>query len=127
VTKIVNSDLGRNVLIGYRRAANILKIEDEIDGPHSVESISTNFETNEESDLRYALDSIAVDAVESFNNGDYDPFLQYLSGLRSPLDAFFEKVTINSTNPVLRRSRLGQLALLRSRMHLIADFSKIEG
>jgi len=50
-----------------------------------------------------------------------------LAGLRAPLDAFFEKVTVNATEPELRRNRLRLLNQVRSIMDQIADFSRIEG
>jgi len=127
VNKIVSSEVGRNVLLAYRRAANILRIENEIDGPHTMESILDELSTEEERGLQFALKNISVAEVDSFNNGDYFPFLSYLSTLRRPTDAFFEKVKINTSQQHLRRSRLGQLALLIDRMNLVADFSKIEG
>ena len=50
-----------------------------------------------------------------------------MAGLRAPLDAFFEKVTVNATEPILRRNRLRLLNQVRSIMDQIADFSRIEG
>jgi glycyl-tRNA synthetase beta chain len=50
-----------------------------------------------------------------------------MAGLRAPLDAFFEQVTVNATEPELRRNRLRLLAQVRSIMDQIADFSRIEG
>jgi len=127
VTSILENDAGKNLLSAYRRAANILKIENANDGPHTAESIVRPFSTRAEADLQDVLDGIETDAIEAFNHGDFQPFLKYLAKLRQPVDSFFETIKINAPEPYLRRSRLGQLALLRDRMHLIADFSKIEG
>jgi glycyl-tRNA synthetase beta chain len=127
VTRILETEAGKNLLSAYRRAANILRIEDANDGPHTADSISRPFPTRAETDLQDVLDGVETGAIESFNQGDFEPFLNYLSKLRHPVDTFFETIKINAPEPHLRRSRLGQLAHLRDRMHLIADFSKIEG
>ena len=50
-----------------------------------------------------------------------------LATLRKPIDAFFEKVTVNDDDAVKRASRLGMLERMRDAVHQVADFSKIEG
>ena len=50
-----------------------------------------------------------------------------MSALRAPLDAFFDKVTVNAPEPELRRNRLQLLSRVRATMDRVADFSKIEG
>jgi glycyl-tRNA synthetase beta chain len=50
-----------------------------------------------------------------------------MARLRPPVDAFFDKVTVNDKNPELRANRLKLLSRLRATLHLVADFSKIEG
>jgi glycyl-tRNA synthetase beta chain len=127
VIGVLDSEAGKNLLLAYRRAANILRIEDEIDGPHTMDSINNHFETQEEADLQNALQAIEHETIDAFNHGDFTGFVSYLSSLRQPVDTFFETVKINAPEQKTRLSRLGQLALLRDRMHLIADFSKIEG
>jgi glycyl-tRNA synthetase beta chain len=57
----------------------------------------------------------------------YAQAMSTMAGLRAPLDAFFENVTVNATEPDLRRNRLRLLAQVRSIMDQIADFSRIEG
>jgi glycyl-tRNA synthetase beta chain len=50
-----------------------------------------------------------------------------MARLRKPVDAFFDKVTVNDKTPQLRENRLKLLSRLRATLHLVADFSKIEG
>jgi len=50
-----------------------------------------------------------------------------MAKLRPPVDAFFDKVIVNAPEPELRRNRLLLLSRLRATLHLVADFSKIEG
>ena len=116
---------GANLLAAYRRAANILRIEDAKDGPHRAYQAFIHFQSPEADDLRDALDGHNVAA--DYNAGNYAPVMAFLAQLRAPVDAFFDKVTVNDPDQNLRRNRLQLLAKLRDTMHLIADFSKIEG
>ena len=53
--------------------------------------------------------------------------MSVMARLRAPVDAFFDRVTVNDKNPELRSNRLLLLSRLRATLHLVADFSKIEG
>ena len=50
-----------------------------------------------------------------------------MAKLRGPVDAFFDKVKVNDDDARVRENRLRLLAHLRDTLHLVADFSKIEG
>lgn len=116
---------GANLLAAYRRAANILRIEDAKDGPHTAYQGQPHLQSAEADELRRTLDG--MDIAPSYEAGDYAAVMAALARLRAPVDAFFEHVTVNADDPELRRNRLQLLAKLRDTMHLIADFSKIEG
>jgi glycyl-tRNA synthetase beta chain len=127
VTALLQSADGANLLTAYRRAANILRIEARKDGPHDGRPSEEHFSTNEER----ALDRAIADADEGITaclkDDDYETALGLLANLRSLLDAFFDKVTVNATESELRLNRLRILHRVRSTMDRIADFSKIEG
>ena len=127
VSEFLDTGDGGNLLNAYRRAANILRIENAKDGPHAG-SIDANLaELEEERALMRTLDN-AVTAVEShLEQHDFPEALADLASLRLPVAAFFDKVTVNAKEPKLRKNRLRLLAKLRDTMHQIADFSKIEG
>jgi glycyl-tRNA synthetase beta chain len=116
---------GANLLSAYRRAANILRIEDAKDGPHIAGDAIQDLGSPEADDLRAAL--AGAEVKSDFDAGNYTQAMAGLAQLRAPVDAFFDKVTVNAPEPELRRNRLQLLAKLRDTMHLIADFSKIEG
>jgi glycyl-tRNA synthetase beta chain len=118
---------GHNLLTAYRRAANILKIEDAKDGPHSAKPVLGPLPQPEEEQLRDMLAVLANETVHDFRDGDFTKAMKALSNLRLLVDAFFEKVTVNDPVPEIRLNRLQLLAQLRDTMHQIADFSKIEG
>jgi len=118
---------GQNLLSAYRRAANILKIEDAKDGPHNAAGLSQNFETSEEAALFEKIGSVQEVTLRYFRAEDDAAAMRNFAALRPVTDNFFQRVTVNDKNPDLRRNRLALLARLRDTMHQIADFSKIEG
>jgi glycyl-tRNA synthetase beta chain len=126
LTAMVEDADGANLLAGYRRAANILRIENAKDGPHDGEVRSDLLCDAAERALRDALETDGGGAVR-LGAHDYPAALRALSRLRPPLDAFFEAVTVNSPQPDLRRNRLNLLHAVVSLMNQVADFSKIEG
>jgi glycyl-tRNA synthetase beta chain len=127
VTSLLASDHGANLLTAYRRAANILRIEARKDGPHDGLATDTQMKTAEEHDLHRAAADADAYITGLLRDDDYETALGVLAKLRSPLDAFFDKVTVNAPEPDLRLNRLRLLHKVRSTMDRIADFSKIEG
>jgi glycyl-tRNA synthetase beta chain len=126
IAEFLDTPDGANLLAAYRRAANILRIEDAKDGPHQALEAVAHLQSPEARVLRDILDR-GMDIAPDYNAGDYAPVMAALAKLRPAVDAFFDNVTINDPQPELRRNHLQLLAKLRKNMHLIADFSKIEG
>ncbi|TPG39634.1 glycine--tRNA ligase subunit beta [Sphingomonas koreensis] len=81
----------------------------------------------EEAALIDALDSAAPAAADAVEREDFEAAMAALASLRAPIDAFFEKVTVNDPDPAKRTARLALLARVRDAVHGVADFSKIEG
>ena len=118
---------GRDLLAASRRAANILRIEDKRDGPHAGPLDPALLVQAEEQALAAALDA-AEPAVETDIAAErYADAMAALAALRPPLDAFFDKVTVNAPDPALRLNRLRLLARVTDAMGRAADFSQIEG
>jgi glycyl-tRNA synthetase beta chain len=125
----LGSEDGASLLAGYKRAANILKAEEKKDGAGAFEKhpeANLRIE-HEEHALAAALDRAEREAAEAVKAEDFEAAMRALAKLRSPVDAFFDKVTVNSDNADLRRNRLQLLAQLRRAIHRVADFSKIGG
>ena len=118
---------GESLLAGYKRASNILHIEDRKDGPHAGLPDVDLLRSDAERSLQIAIATLAQAADEMLTREDYRSAMRYMAGIREPLDAFFEKVTVNAPEPELRRNRLRLLNQTRSIMDQIADFSRIEG
>ena len=81
----------------------------------------------EEAALIAALDSAEPRAAAAVEAEDFEGAMAALASLRAPVDAFFDKVTVNDPDPDKRAARLDLLARMRDAVHRVADFSRIEG
>jgi glycyl-tRNA synthetase beta chain len=120
----VATEDGVNLLAGYKRAANILKIEaakgdDMTPGSADVHPAEVA--------LASALDAALPAAAAAVAAEDFAGAMAALAGLRGPVDAFFADVMVNDRDPEIRARRLALLARFRDAVHEVADFSKIEG
>jgi len=118
------TDDGANLLAGYKRAANILKKEGVIDAVWKPLSYTPE---TEEAALIAALDSAEPKAAAAVEAEEFEGAMAALATLRAPIDAFFDKVTVNDSDAAKRESRLALLARMRDAVHRVADFAKIEG
>jgi glycyl-tRNA synthetase beta chain len=126
---LLDAEDERNLLIGYRRAANILRAEEKKDGagaftgPHDPALLVLPAEK----DLADALAAAGAAARERVGREDFEGAMRALAALRAPVDAFFLDVTVNAEDPALRLNRLRLLSELREAVHAVADFSRIAG
>lgn len=119
---------GKNVLAAYRRASNILRIEEKKDSKsYAGPADRAQFAADEERALGARLDAVMPKARGALAQEDFAACMQALALLREPVDAFFEKVTVNADDAALRANRLKLLAEIRGALDEIADFSRIEG
>ena len=81
----------------------------------------------EESDLDDALDAAEPKVKAAVEAEEYERAMSALASLRAPVDAFFDKVTVNDPDPAKREVRLDLLLRVRDAVHRVADFSRIEG
>ena len=124
----LDSDDGANLLVAYRRAANIVRIEEKKDGqPQTGAPDPALLALPEEQALAAALDSVGPAVDSAVKTEDFAAAMAALATLRRPLDAFFDKVTVNADQPELRANRLRLLTLIGAAMGRLADFSKVEG
>ena len=119
---------GANLLVAYRRASNIVAIEEKKDKvSHSGPVDPSLLTQTEEATLANAL-ADAHDATRAaLVREDFEGAMRILSSLRAPVDAFFDKVTVNASDAKLRANRLRLLSRIRATLNDVADFSRIEG
>ncbi|MBI1208285.1 MAG: glycine--tRNA ligase subunit beta [Azospirillum sp.] len=119
---------GADLLTAYRRAANIVRIEARKDGcAYDDAPLPDQLEQDEEIALAEALAALQATAAGLLKREDFSGCMAALAGLRRPVDAFFERVTVNCEKDTLRKNRLRLLSQIRATLDQIADFSRIEG
>ncbi len=124
----LKTDEGANLLAGYKRAANILKAEEKKDKTtFDGEPDPNGLVLPEEKALFVELATASELVRAEIERERFVEAMGVMSRLRKPVDAFFDKVTVNDKDPALRKNRLLLLSRLRATLHLVADFSKIEG
>lgn len=124
----LDSDDGANLLIAYRRAANIVRIEEKKDGTIFGGAADTALlKLDEEKALAKALVEVDQSVESALKDEDFATAMAALARLRRPVDSFFDKVTVNADEPSLRVNRLKLLAMIGAAMGHVADFSKVEG
>ena len=121
----LDTEDGANLLAGYRRAANILRIEEAKDGPHDGPVDDALLAEPAERALAAALGDTVPQATAAIAVEDFAGAMAALSRLRAPVDAFFDAVIVNADVPELRSNRLNMLNRLRAAVNAVADFSKI--
>ena len=124
----LKSEDGANLLAGYRRAANILRIEEKKDGArYDGKPDPDLFEQAEEKDLFVAIATENALIEAELEHERFEEAMRVMARLRNHVDKFFEKVTVNSDNKDVRRNRLLLLSQITAALHQVADFSRIEG
>jgi glycyl-tRNA synthetase beta chain len=124
----LKTDDGANLLVAYRRAANIVRIEEKKDGvTYPGEPDPKLLQEPAEATLAAELDRAAAASTEALAREAFASATAVLAGLRGPVDEFFARVTVNCENRQLRANRLRLLAQIRDTLNRVADFSQIEG
>ncbi|MCG6858931.1 MAG: glycine--tRNA ligase subunit beta, partial [Salaquimonas sp.] len=125
--KLVESEDGQNLLAGYKRAANILAAEEK-KGTAIAETVDpTLFAEAEEKALFDAIGVAETEAASAVGKEDFEGAMSALAKLRTPVDAFFEKVLVNAEDEKVRANRLALLARIPAATATVADFSRIAG
>ncbi len=126
--RFLATDDGANLLTAYRRAANIVRIEERKDGVrHDGAPDAAALVLPEETALLQRLRDAEGGLERALESEDFVAAMSALAGLRQPVDAFFDKVTVNADEPALRANRLRLLSQIRATMNRVADFAEIEG
>ncbi|ADZ71762.1 glycine--tRNA ligase subunit beta [Polymorphum gilvum] len=124
----LSTDDGANLLAGYRRAVNILRIEEKKDGapvegrPHADHLVEPA-----EIQLAAAIDAARAEVGEALAGEDFEAAMTALAHLRAPVDRFFEEILVNAEDAGVRANRLRLLAEIRDVAGTVADFSRVAG
>jgi glycyl-tRNA synthetase beta chain len=124
----LKTDDGANLLVAYRRAANIVRIEEKKDGAvYPGEPDPKLLAEPAEATLAAELDRAARESGDALGREAFTAAMAGLARLRGPVDEFFARVTVNCEDRELRANRLRLLAQIRDTLNRVADFSQIEG
>ena len=125
--KFLDSDDGKNLLAGTKRASNILSIEEKKD-KRSFDGApdAALYSLDEEKALAKAIGEVKAEASAAVAKEDFAAAMSAMAKLRPPVDAFFDKVRVNDDDPKVRENRLKLLNEIRSATRAVADFSKIQ-
>jgi glycyl-tRNA synthetase beta chain len=118
---------GANLLAGYKRAVNILNAEAKKGELPVGEPRAMAAAPLEETDLIEQLGAVSDAVRRAVAAEEFTEAMSQLARLRAPVDAFFDKVLVNSHDHEERANRLRLLSQVRAAMGLVADFSQVSG
>jgi glycyl-tRNA synthetase beta chain len=128
LSKFLETDDGKNLLAGVKRATNIVKAEEKKDGKAISGKVDQSILVKgEEKDLHRAIEAASALAHKALAEEDFEATMRAIAKLRAPVDAFLDNVTVNDPKPDYRANRLRLLNRIREAVAEVADFSKIEG
>ena len=126
--KFLDTEDGKNLLAGYKRATNIIRIEEKKDNrEYTGAPDPKRYQLPEEKALAAAIDAAKGEATRAVAKEDFAAAMHAMAKLRPFVDAFFDKVTVNFDDKALRENRLKLLNEIRDATGAVADFSNIGG
>jgi len=128
LAKFLDTDDGKNLLAGYKRAVNIIRIEEKKDNASYTGAPDPQlYRQAEEQALAAGIGAARQEASAAVAREDFAGAMAAIAKSRPAVDAFFDKVTVNVDDPALRANRLKLLNQIREATLAVADFSRIEG
>ena len=128
LAQFLDSEDGKNLLAGYRRATNIIRIEEKKDNRHYTGAPQAKlYREAEEKTLAKVIETAEAEASRAIAKEDFAAAMGAMAKLRPSVDSFFDKVTVNVDDKPLRENRLKLLNQIREATGAVAYFSKIEG
>jgi glycyl-tRNA synthetase beta chain len=126
--KFLDTEDGKNLLAGYKRAINIIRIEEKKDRrDYNQWSNQSFYRQEEERALARAIETAREEGSNAVAREDYEAAMRAMAKLRPHVDSFFDKVTVNVEDKQLRENRLKLLNEIREATRTVADLSRIEG
>ena len=125
--KFLDTDDGKNLLAGTKRASNILAIEEKKDKTKFDGAPDAKlYKLDEEKKLAAAIAQVKTEASAAVAKEDFSAAMTVMAELRPAVDAFFDKVKVNDDDKAVRENRLKLLNEIRAATRAVADFSKIQ-
>lgn len=123
----LETDDGKNLRAGVKRASNILGIEEKKDKrAYDGATDPALFMLDAEKALASAIDQVGPAASAAIAREDFAGAMTALAQLRPAVDAFFAQVKVNDDDKDVRENRLKLLNQIRAATRAVADFSRIQ-
>src|SRR5262249_56001086 len=117
---------GKNLLAGYKRATNIIRIEEKKDNRHYTGAPQAKlYRQPEETALAKVIETTETEAARAVKKEDFVAAMRAMAKLRPAVDAFFDKVTVNVDDKALRHNRLTLLNQTRTATRPLPHFSNL--
>ncbi|WP_136660403.1 glycine--tRNA ligase subunit beta [Nitratireductor sp. XY-223] len=127
LAELLESEDGKNLLAGTKRAANILAAEEKKKTRIADSVDSALLQEPAEKSLSEAVDKAEESAAAAIATEDFATAMRALGALRQPVDTFFDDVLVNAEDDAVRANRLALLRRIRTATETVADFSRISG
>jgi glycyl-tRNA synthetase beta chain len=127
LSDLLDTEDGRNLVAGTRRAVNILAAEEKKGTRIAGHVDAALLSDPAESALHAAVEIAECEAASAIADEDFAAAMRALAALRAPIDAFFDTVLVNADDEAVRANRLALLARIRGATGQVADFSRIAG
>jgi glycyl-tRNA synthetase beta chain len=129
LSRFLETEDGKSLLAGFKRATNILRAEEKKDGEGAFEAAAQPGLLQEASEkaLHAALSTAGEATGMALQRQDFESAMRAMAALRAPVDAFFDAVMVNAEDAAIRKNRLALLATLRRVTRQVADFGRIAG
>jgi len=127
LAKFLDTDDGKTLRAGVKRASNILGIEEKKDKRvYDGAPEPSLYRLDEEKALAKAIAEVGPEASAAVAKEDFAGAMTVMAKLRPAVDAFFDKVKVNDDDAAVRENRLKLLNEIRAATRAVADFSKIQ-
>ena len=125
--KFLDTDDGKTLRAGVKRATNILAIEEKKDKrSYDGAPDPALFKLDAEKALATSIAEVQPEAAAAVAKEDFAAAMTAMAKLRPAVDAFFEHVKVNDDDATVRENRLKLLNEIRAATRAVADFSKIQ-
>ncbi len=121
--QLLGTDTGAALLAGYKRAANIFRAESSKDTSEDYTLMPDLFQKDVEKNLFEALDNITSKWHDTVSDHEK---CALLASLKEPIDAFFNEVMVNDSDPVMRSNRLALLHRIIRCFECFARFQELD-
>ena len=129
INKVINLELGQDVISSYKRSSNILENQINLENEELSETTDPGiFKSEYEKNLYKKIKELKkyFSNIDRYNDEDYNETLKNLASSKKYISEFFDNIIVNDKDLVIRKNRLELLKMLCKTFDNYINFSKIE-